>query len=119
VIMNLILNACQAMVKGGELWIYGSYHDFEVRLSFQDSGKGMSSEEMQHLFQPFYTTKKNGSGLGLMTVQRIIREHGGQVEVKSSEGKQTTVTLILPQTNQKTKMLGFDLSTSESSGSGY
>jgi PAS domain S-box-containing protein len=110
VIMNLILNACQAMEKGGELWIYGSYNDYEVRLSFQDSGKGMSGEEMQHLFQPFYTTKKKGSGLGLMTVQRIIREHGGQVEVKSSEGKQTTVTLLLPLTNQKTKMLGFDLS---------
>ena len=70
---NLIRNACQAMPGGGMLTIHGSFTDFEVRLSFEDTGKGISPEQMGRLFQSFSTTRPTGIGLGLLIVRRIVR----------------------------------------------
>ncbi len=102
---NLIRNACQAMPQGGSLTIQGSYTDFEVRLSFEDSGKGISPEQMGKLFQPFSTTRATGTGLGLLIVRRIIREHGGEIDIESRAGKGTRVSLWLPLVERKVRLL--------------
>ncbi len=105
-IYNLIRNASQAMPKGGTLTISGSYTDFEVRLSFEDTGKGISAEQMGRLFQPFSTTRPTGTGLGLLIVRRIIREHGGEIDIESRVGQGTRVSLWLPLVERKVRLLG-------------
>lgn len=104
-IYNLIRNACQAMPKGGSLTIHGSYTDFEIRLSFEDTGKGITPEQMGKLFQPFSTTRAAGTGLGLLIVRRIIREHGGEIDIESRAGKGTRVSLWLPLVERKVRLL--------------
>jgi len=103
---NLIRNASQAMPKGGTLTISGSYTDFEIRLSFEDTGKGISAEQMGKLFQPFSTTKPTGTGLGLLIVRRIVREHGGEIDIESRVGQGTRVSLWLPLVERKVRLLG-------------
>jgi signal transduction histidine kinase len=66
---------------------------------------GISSENMGALFEPYHTTKEGGSGLGLLIVRRIIREHGGEIEIESREGTGTRVSLFLPLKNQKARLL--------------
>jgi PAS domain S-box-containing protein len=105
-IYNLIRNASQAMPKGGTLTISGSYTDFEVRLSFEDTGKGITPEQMGRLFQPFSTTRAAGTGLGLLIVRRIIREHGGEIDIESRAGQGTRVSLWLPLVERKVRLLG-------------
>lgn len=116
-VYNLVRNACQAMPQGGELTIQGSYTDFEVRLSFEDTGKGISPEQMGKLFQPFSTTRATGTGLGLLIVRRIVREHGGEIDIESRAGKGTCVSLWLPLVERKVRLLeaGDDSHESESS----
>jgi PAS domain S-box-containing protein len=104
-IYNLIRNASQAMPKGGTLTISGTYTDFEVRLSFEDTGKGISAEQMGRLFQPFSTTRAAGNGLGLLIVRRIIREHGGEIDIESRAGQGTRVSLWLPLVERKVRLL--------------
>jgi two-component system, sporulation sensor kinase E len=102
---NLIRNACQAMPQGGTMLITGTHNDFEVRLSFEDQGKGISPEHLGNLFQPFFTTRKSGTGLGLLIVRRIIREHGGEIELESREGEGTRVNLYLPLVEKRMRYL--------------
>lgn len=102
---NLIRNACQAMPHGGRLIISGTFTDYEVRLSFQDNGKGISSENLGNLFQPFFTTRKAGTGLGLLIVRRIIREHGGEIELESKEGDGTRINIYLPLVEKRMRYL--------------
>lgn len=102
---NLIRNACQAMPEGGTLTIHGSFTDFEVRLSFEDTGKGISPEQMGRLFQPFSTTRPTGTGLGLLIVRRIVREHGGEIDIESRAGLGTKVSLWLPLVERKVRLL--------------
>jgi PAS domain S-box-containing protein len=104
-IYNLIRNANQAMPKGGTLTISGTYTDFEVRLSFEDTGKGISAEQMGRLFQPFSTTRASGNGLGLLIVRRIIREHGGEIDIESRAGQGTRVSLWLPLVERRVRLL--------------
>ncbi len=104
-IYNLIRNACQAMPKGGTLTVSGTYTDFEVRLSFHDTGKGITPEQMGRLFQPFSTTRVAGNGLGLLIVRRIIREHGGEIDIESRAGQGTRVSLWLPLVERKVRLL--------------
>lgn len=103
---NLIRNACQAMSDtGGKLTVNTAFNDFEVIVSFQDTGKGMSREHMGNLFQPFFTTRKTGTGLGLLIVRRIVREHGGEIDIESREGEGSKITVILPIKQRKMRML--------------
>jgi len=102
---NLIRNACQAMPDGGTLNIASTFNDFEVRLIFSDTGKGISTENMSNMFQPFFTTRKTGTGLGLLIVRRIVREHGGEIELESRERKGTKVTIYLPLVEKKIRYL--------------
>lgn len=102
---NLIRNAAQAMPGGGTLTISTMFNDYEMRLSFADSGKGISTANMSNLFQPFFTTRKTGTGLGLLIVRRIIREHGGEIELESREKEGTTVNIYLPLGEKRMRYL--------------
>ncbi len=102
---NLIRNACQAMPEGGTLGISSTATDFEVRLTFADSGRGISTTNMSNLFQPFFTTRKSGTGLGLLIVRRIVREHGGEIEIESRESEGTKVTVSLPLVEKNMRLL--------------
>ena len=95
-LLNLVLNATQAMPKGGQLTIQAETLDGAVLLSFIDTGNGMTPEVQSQIFKPFYTTRKHGSGLGLPTTRRIIEAHHGTIDVQSEPGKGTKFTLRLP-----------------------
>ncbi len=105
VFFNLTKNALEAMQPGGKLKIKSRADDDSVFLLFGDSGAGIKPDEIGRLFQPYHTTKPGGHGLGLMIVQRIMREHGGQVGLESKEGIGTVVTLQLPRKDRRVRML--------------
>lgn len=94
--INLLRNAVQAMPQGGVLtvWLRGVPHG--VEMAIVDTGLGMSPEVLARAMEPFYTTKTNGSGLGLTIASQIARDHNGEVRIDSREGEGTTVTLRLP-----------------------
>ena len=98
VFLNLTLNALEAMPDGGRLEVRANRtaEPPGVRVSFTDSGKGITASMMPHLFEPFYTTKPDGIGLGLYVTHNIVDVHGGHIEVKSREGEGTTFTVWLP-----------------------
>jgi len=98
VFTNLILNAIQAMPEGGRLTLHTSADGNQVKMEVQDTGCGISEENMRKLFTPFFTTKgkEKGVGLGLPVVYGIIQRHKGRIEVQSKEGEGTTFTIYLP-----------------------
>jgi two-component system NtrC family sensor kinase len=102
VFLNLILNAIEAMPNGGELTIRGYSHDDTVIITFTDTGPGIAPEEMEQLFEPFFSTKHTGSGLGLAVSQEIITAHGGLLEAANHPhyGAVFTVTLPVEQVDQ-------------------
>jgi PAS domain S-box-containing protein len=102
---NLIKNALQAMHAGGILRISTAATDAHVIISFIDTGHGISAEQMGRIFEPYYTTKQEGSGLGLMIVQRIVRDHGGTMDVESDIDRGTTVRIKLPIHEKRTRLL--------------
>ena len=103
---NVIRNAYQAVDQGeGEITIQTHVTDYEVRLSISDNGSGISPETMGAMFEPFKTTKAEGTGLGMLIVRRILREHGGELEVESEEGVGTKVTLYFPRTDKRVRLL--------------
>lgn len=103
VILNLLLNALQAMSKKGHLILRGqiSENGRFIKLSIQDSGVGIPGEEMAKLFDPFFSTKEGGIGLGLSIAHRIIDQHHGKIEVESAPGKGTLFTVWLPIHNER------------------
>lgn len=105
VFFNLIKNAMEAMKPGGSLRIVSRTDEERIYLRFGDSGEGIRQADLSRVFQPYHSTKRDGSGLGMMIVQRIIRGHGGQVGIDSQEGVGTVVTLELPKRNRKLRML--------------
>jgi two-component system, sporulation sensor kinase E len=105
VFFNLTKNAMEAMQPGGKLKIKSHADDDSVFLLFGDSGAGIKQEDIARIFQPYHTTKPSGHGLGLMIVQRIMREHGGQVGLESKEGLGTIVTLQFPRKDRRVRML--------------
>ena len=102
---NLIRNACQAMPDGGSLRISISRANEFLQISFEDTGAGINSENFGKIFEPYHTTKQSGSGLGLMIVQRIVQDHGGQIEVVSNPGSGTSFTIMLPVSGHKMRLL--------------
>jgi two-component system, sporulation sensor kinase E len=102
---NVIKNALQAMRPGGILRIRTEATDAHVIISFIDTGHGISAGQMGRIFEPYYTTKPEGSGLGLMIVQRIVRDHGGTIDVESDVGRGTTVRIKLPIHEKRTRLL--------------
>lgn len=103
---NVIRNAYQAVDQDqGEILIQTSVTDYEVRLSIADNGSGISPEAMGAMFEPFKTSKPEGTGLGMLIVRRILREHGGELEVESEEEVGTKVTLYFPRTDKRVRLL--------------
>jgi signal transduction histidine kinase len=98
VILNLLLNAVQAMPQGGQLRLRSQLSEDHqwIQLSIQDSGMGIPPENMNKLFDPFFSTREGGIGLGLPIAHRIIDQHRGKIEVESRPGKGTLFTLWLP-----------------------
>ena len=111
VFRNLISNAVDALPEGGSLRLrvyacsqgdpaaqgVGQDTESALAIQIQDSGVGMPAEVLEHVFEPFYTTKSKGTGLGLTIAQRIIEEHGGRISVQSQVGQGTTFTILLPR----------------------
>lgn len=105
VFFNIIKNAMEAMQPGGRFRIRSRTDDDSVFLAFGDSGAGIKQEDLVRLFQPYHTTKPGGHGLGLMIVQRIMREHGGHIGIESKESVGTVVTLQFPRKDRRVRML--------------
>jgi two-component system sensor histidine kinase HydH len=98
VFLNIVLNAKEAMPDGGHLWI-STQQRIEpdgVEIIFADTGPGIAAEDLRQIFEPFYSTKAEGLGLGLYVTRRIVEEHGGTIQAESEPGKGTTFTLWFP-----------------------
>ncbi len=105
VFYNAIKNSFEAMKRHGVLRIRTDRDDTHVTISFTDTGSGISPENLSRVFEPYFTTKTSGSGLGLLIVRRIVREHGGEMALESVEGKGLTLTIRLPFLDQRVRML--------------
>jgi two-component system, NtrC family, nitrogen regulation sensor histidine kinase NtrY len=101
VFSNLLLNAIEAMPQGGILTVATSPKENDVVIEVHDTGKGLSPEECERLFTPYYTSKTHGTGLGLAIVQSVIHDHGGTIGVKSGPGQGATFTITLPRNLDK------------------
>jgi PAS domain S-box-containing protein len=107
VFYNLLRNAYQA-IRGdeGRILIRTRASNYEYVISIEDNGTGISPEHMGAIFEPYRTTKSSGSGLGLLIVRRIIREHGGDIAIESEENQGTRVLIHLPHTERPVRLLG-------------
>jgi signal transduction histidine kinase len=105
VLVNLVKNAVQAMTTGGTLTMQTGETGEDVWVSVADTGGGIPQEQINRIFEPFYTTKKKGTGLGLMIVQRIVRAHNGRIELESNVGRGTTFRIWLPLHERKPRLL--------------
>jgi len=105
VLVNLVKNAMQAMSRDGALTLQTGERSDGVWVSVADTGGGIPQEQIARIFEPFYTTKKKGTGLGLMIVQRIVRAHSGKIEVESNVGQGTTFRIWLPLHERRPKLL--------------
>jgi len=104
-LINLMKNSMHAMSTGGELVIKTGEAGGGVWVSLTDTGGGIPQEQIKRIFEPYYTTKEKGSGLGLMIVQRIVRDHDGRLELMSHGGKGTTFRIWLPQEERRQHLL--------------
>ena len=103
---NLVKNAMQAMPDGGELGVRCAIDENYLSLAVSDTGDGIDPADMNEIFNPYFTTKERGTGLGLMVVERIAREHGAELDVESSQGKGTVFTIKFPLKSVKMRLLG-------------
>ena len=102
---NVIKNSLEAMKRRGILRIRTDMDATHVTVSFTDTGGGISAENLSRVFEPYFTTKSSGTGLGLLIVRRIVREHGGEMSIQSSEGKGLILTIRLPYIDKRVRML--------------
>jgi two-component system NtrC family sensor kinase len=96
VFINLFSNAVDAMAGRGSLNIAVREEKGTARITVSDSGRGIDAEEVEKIFEPFYTTKHKGTGLGLAITFNIVKKHGGEISVESEKGRGTTFVITLP-----------------------
>jgi signal transduction histidine kinase len=106
-VLNLLKNAKEAMTEGDRLVVSTKSEDGHVKITVSDTGCGIAEEKLGKIFEPYWTTKYNGSGLGLLAVFKVIREHGGEITVTSKVGKGTNFVISLPLPDTDKKMLSF------------
>jgi len=102
---NIIKNSMQAMQQGGILHVQTDQTEGHLVVSFRDTGGGISEENMAKIFQPYFSTKETGTGLGLLIVRRIVREHGGEIQLDSREGDGLTFRVLLPLVDRQVRLL--------------
>ena len=111
-VLNLIINAIESAESNGQVKIRVArsensrdedYQEFEAVIEVSDNGRGISEEDLTRIFNPFFTTRPGGTGLGLPAVRRIVRAHGGRVEVRSAPGEGSTFTIHLPPLTRPSK----------------
>lgn len=100
-ISNLVLNAMDAMPNGGTLTLRTRPDDGKVTVSVSDTGTGLTREECERIFTPYYTSKQHGTGLGLAIVQSVVSDHGGRISVQSEPGRGTTFVVELPNNMER------------------
>ncbi len=105
VFYNIIKNAFQAMKSEGILHIKTDFDDQQIMIQFTDTGGGISPDDMSKIFDPYFTTKPAGTGLGLMIVRRIVREHGGEIDIMNNEGRGISLTIRLPMRDRRVRLL--------------
>ena len=105
VFFNLLKNAMEAVRNGGAIDIDLSSDDNDVVTTLSDNGLGMEPEQVAHLFEPYRTSKEHGTGLGLMISSRIVRDHGGSIDVESKTGEGTTFTIRIPRIERRIRAL--------------
>jgi two-component system sensor histidine kinase HydH len=101
-LLNLVQNALDAVAEGGTVSVTGQGTATHVQLEVCDTGSGIAAERLERIFEPLYTTKPGGTGLGLYIVQEIVAAHGGQITVESVEGQGATFRMTLPRVPAKT-----------------
>ena len=106
-VLNLVKNALAAMPGGGHLHIASGIRNENVFLEIADTGSGIPEKNLSKIFEPYFTTKDFSSGLGLTLVYKIVKEHRGEVAVKSKEGQGTTFSLSFPIPQEEKKLIGF------------
>jgi len=111
--LNLITNAKAAMPKGGVLTIATNYSDNEIKISVCDTGIGIKKENLEKIFEPYYTTKETGTGLGLTQVYKIIREHQGEITVDSEPKTGSDFRIILPVPQKEMRLISYNENTTE------
>jgi signal transduction histidine kinase len=104
-LLNIIKNAIAAMPDGGKLIFETEVDANDVVLRISDTGVGIPEDQMAKIFEPYYTTKEFGSGLGLTVVYKIIQEHGGEISLSSKEGDGTTFSLCFPVPESERKLI--------------
>jgi signal transduction histidine kinase len=105
VFFNILKNSLEAMQKGNRLKIVARGDDEFIFLQFADTGMGIAEIDISKVFLPYYSTKDKGHGLGMMIVQRIMREHGGRIGIDSKVGMGTVITLQFPRKYRRTRLL--------------
>ncbi len=109
IVMNLAQNAFAAMKNGGGLWMASAVKEDKVVFSVADNGEGMDEETCSRVFEPYFTTKVNGTGLGLTMVYKIVKEFGGDIQVRSFKDEGTIFTISLPIPQKERRRLGYSI----------
>src|SRR5678815_969057 len=99
--MNLIVNAIEAMPDGGTLSINSKWTEETLQLEITDTGQGIPEDQIKKIFEPFYTTKEQGLGLGMPYAKKIIEEHGGSLSLNSKAGEGTSIRITLPASSEE------------------
>lgn len=115
-VSNLVLNAMDAMPNGGSLTLRTRRDDGKVVIEVSDTGSGLTREECERIFTPYYTSKQHGTGLGLAIVQSVVSDHGGRISVVSEPGKGTTFVIELPVNREALQAIATPKHSEETAG---
>jgi PAS domain S-box-containing protein len=107
-LLNVIKNAAAAMSAGGKLTITTEEAEEEIRIIIADTGIGIPEENLSKIFEPYFSTKENGTGLGLTVLFKVVKEHRGEITVKSREGEGTVFTIALPKPQIERKLITYE-----------